>query len=238
MTSEDYRVMRLLIFRDPWKDPSGDGFQTIQSLFAIGPGGLLGKGLGNSIQKLAYLPMSQTDFIFAIIARRTGIYRRKPSHPSLHRLCDSGDSYRSSGPGFIWDVFGDWDCHYVFSADPLQPGSGDRHVTGHRSSASLYQLRRLLAAHVHVGRRNPPQYLPPPGRSNITSASRREIEPALPTPSLHPILSGSDDPEVGDFFEITGVKTITISLSKRGHPPVLPEPRWPVFSNKKSPLGL
>ncbi|GGA36069.1 stage V sporulation protein E [Kroppenstedtia guangzhouensis] len=72
MTSEDYRVMRLLIFRDPWKDPSGDGFQTIQSLFAIGPGGLLGKGLGNSIQKLAYLPMSQTDFIFAIIAEELG----------------------------------------------------------------------------------------------------------------------------------------------------------------------
>ncbi|MFD1396946.1 putative lipid II flippase FtsW [Kroppenstedtia eburnea] len=72
MTSEDYRVMRLLIFRNPWKDPSGDGFQTIQSLFAIGPGGLLGKGLGNSIQKLAYLPMSQTDFIFAIIAEELG----------------------------------------------------------------------------------------------------------------------------------------------------------------------
>ncbi|SMO49870.1 putative lipid II flippase FtsW [Melghirimyces algeriensis] len=74
MIFEPYRLERLLIFTDPWKDQTGSGFQTIQSLFAIGPGGLTGKGLGNSIQKLAYLPMPQTDFIFAIIAEELGFY--------------------------------------------------------------------------------------------------------------------------------------------------------------------
>lgn len=72
MLAQPYRMDRWSILLDPWKDPTDKGYQTIQSLFAIGPGGLAGKGLGNSIQKLAYLPMSQTDFIFAIVAEELG----------------------------------------------------------------------------------------------------------------------------------------------------------------------
>ncbi len=67
-----YRLQRIISFLDPWKDPLGSGFQTIQSLFAIGPGGLLGFGLGNSIQKHFYLPEPQTDFIFSIISEELG----------------------------------------------------------------------------------------------------------------------------------------------------------------------
>lgn len=67
-----YRFKRILSFIDPWIDPLGSGFQAIQSLFAIGPGGLLGLGLGNSIQKHFYLPEPQTDFIFAIISEELG----------------------------------------------------------------------------------------------------------------------------------------------------------------------
>ena len=67
-----YRFKRILSFLDPWIDPLGSGFQAIQSLFAIGPGGLLGLGLGNSIQKHFYLPEPQTDFIFAIISEELG----------------------------------------------------------------------------------------------------------------------------------------------------------------------
>ncbi len=67
-----YRLQRIITFLDPWKDPLGSGFQTIQSLFAIGPGGLLGLGLGNSIQKHFYLPEPQTDFIFSIISEELG----------------------------------------------------------------------------------------------------------------------------------------------------------------------
>ena len=67
-----YRFKRILSFIDPWVDPLGTGFQAIQSLFAIGPGGFLGLGLGNSIQKHFYLPEPQTDFIFAIISEELG----------------------------------------------------------------------------------------------------------------------------------------------------------------------
>lgn len=67
-----YRLERILSFLNPWTDPLGSGFQIIQSMYAIGPGGLLGMGLGNSIQKHFYLPEPQTDFIFSIISEELG----------------------------------------------------------------------------------------------------------------------------------------------------------------------
>ena len=67
-----YRMKRIVSFLNPWSDPLGSGFQIIQSLYAIGPGGLLGLGFGNSIQKHVYLPEPQTDFIFAIISEEFG----------------------------------------------------------------------------------------------------------------------------------------------------------------------
>ena len=68
-----YRMSRIISFINPWLDPLGSGFQIIQSLYAIGPGGLFGLGFGNSIQKHFYLPEPQTDFIFAIISEEFGI---------------------------------------------------------------------------------------------------------------------------------------------------------------------
>src|SRR5699024_213980 len=59
-------------FLNPWEDPLGDGFQIIQSLYAIGPGGLIGVGLGKSLQKYFYLPEPQTDFIYAILGEELG----------------------------------------------------------------------------------------------------------------------------------------------------------------------
>lgn len=67
-----YRLARVLTFLDPWKDPQGAGFQIIQSLIAIGSGGVWGNGIAQSKQKFLYLPMQHTDFIFAIIAEETG----------------------------------------------------------------------------------------------------------------------------------------------------------------------
>ncbi len=67
-----YRMERITSFLDPWKDPLGTGFQIIQSLYAIGPGGLLGQGFLNSRQKQFYLPEPQTDFIFSIISEEFG----------------------------------------------------------------------------------------------------------------------------------------------------------------------
>lgn len=67
-----YRLTRIISFLDPWKDPLGSGFQIIQSLYAIGPNGLLGAGFLNSIQKNFYLPEPETDFIFSIISEEFG----------------------------------------------------------------------------------------------------------------------------------------------------------------------
>ena len=68
-----YRMNRITSFLNPWKDPLGTGFQMIQSLYAIGPGGLLGNGYLRSVQKHFYLPEPQTDFIFSIICEEFGV---------------------------------------------------------------------------------------------------------------------------------------------------------------------
>ena len=68
-----YRMDRITSFLDPWADPLGTGFQMIQSMYAIGPGGLLGQGFLNSRQKHFYLPEPQTDFIFSIICEEFGV---------------------------------------------------------------------------------------------------------------------------------------------------------------------
>ncbi|GIN19026.1 MAG TPA: stage V sporulation protein E [Bacillus bacterium] len=70
--SAPYRMARITSFLDPWQDPLNSGFQIIQSLYAIGPGGLFGLGLGESRQKFFYLPEPQTDFIFAILSEELG----------------------------------------------------------------------------------------------------------------------------------------------------------------------
>lgn len=70
--SAPYRIKRITSYLNPWEDPLGSGFQIIQSLYAVGPGGLFGMGLGQSRQKFFYLPEPQTDFIFAILSEELG----------------------------------------------------------------------------------------------------------------------------------------------------------------------
>lgn len=70
----DYRMDRLDAFIDPWSDPLETGYQIIQSLYAIGSGGLFGVGLGASRQKCLYLPYAETDFIFSIITEELGFF--------------------------------------------------------------------------------------------------------------------------------------------------------------------
>jgi cell division protein FtsW len=73
LVSAPYRRRRLLAFWDPWADPLGDGFQIIQSLIAVGTGGVFGRGLMEGVQKLFYLPEPHTDFIFAVIGEELGL---------------------------------------------------------------------------------------------------------------------------------------------------------------------
>lgn len=71
---EPYRMKRLMAFIDPWANPQGEGFQLIQSLYALGNGGLFGVGLFNSRQKFLFLPFSESDFIFSIIGEELGLF--------------------------------------------------------------------------------------------------------------------------------------------------------------------
>jgi len=73
VVSAPYRLARLTGFTDPWKDPFDSGFQLTQSLIAIGSGEWFGAGLGNSVQKLFYLPEAHTDFVFAVFAEEFGL---------------------------------------------------------------------------------------------------------------------------------------------------------------------
>jgi cell division protein FtsW len=70
---QPYRVQRLLTFLDPWSDPQGAGFQTIQSLYGLALGGLFGEGLGAGREKFGYLPAPYTDSIFAVLGDELGL---------------------------------------------------------------------------------------------------------------------------------------------------------------------
>lgn len=70
---EPYRRARFFSFLDPWTDPEGSGFQTVQAMIGLGSGGILGEGLGRSVQKIFYLPEAHTDMIFAIVGEELGL---------------------------------------------------------------------------------------------------------------------------------------------------------------------
>jgi cell division protein FtsW len=71
--TKQYRMRRVMTFLDPWQDPLGAGYQTIQSLIAVGSGGPFGKGLMGGVQKLFYIPEPHTDYIFAVIGEELGL---------------------------------------------------------------------------------------------------------------------------------------------------------------------
>src|SRR5258708_3042617 len=73
LMSADYRRRRMMVFLNPWEDPRGAGFQVIQSLIAVGTGGVLRRGLIAGVQKLFYLPYPHTDFIYAVIGEELGL---------------------------------------------------------------------------------------------------------------------------------------------------------------------
>ena len=73
LMSSEYRRRRVLAFLDPWSDPLGDGFQMIQSMIAVGTGGVIGRGLMGGVQKLFYLPEPHNDFIYSVISEELGL---------------------------------------------------------------------------------------------------------------------------------------------------------------------
>ena len=101
--SVPYRRQRLFAFLDPERDPLGSGFQALQSLIAVGSGGVFGLGPGRSVQKLFFLPHPESDFIFAIVAEELGMIGALAVRRALRRARLA----RRSGPaGGAPDAFG------------------------------------------------------------------------------------------------------------------------------------
>ena len=117
---------RITSYLDPWSDPLGTGFQIIQSLYAIGPGGLFGLGLGQSRQKFFYLPEPQTDFIYAILAEELGFIGGAFVLLLFALLLWRGIRVRIKCARFIWKFFSSW--HYFHDCSP----SDDQYWSGYR----------------------------------------------------------------------------------------------------------
>lgn len=94
IVAEPYRVRRVTSFLDPWEDPFGSGYQLTQSLMAFGRGEWFGQGLGNSIQKLEYLPEAHTDFCIRRLGRGAWLYRRGISARADFQFGTESDFYR------------------------------------------------------------------------------------------------------------------------------------------------
>jgi cell division protein FtsW len=120
-----YRMKRLTSFLDPFQDPLGDGYQVIQSLLALGSGGLFGVGLGKSIQKTLYLPEPQNDFIFAIIGEELGFYRMPAAHRMLHRAYLARDPYCPQCAGHVRIPACVRDHHHAFASGHPEHRGGD-----------------------------------------------------------------------------------------------------------------
>ena len=114
---EPYRMLRLTTFIDPWADQFGAGYQLTQSLMAFGRGGLLGQGLGNSIQKLGYLPEAHTDFVTSILGEEFGFIGMLMviilEFIIIYKALHLGFEILRNGPefqGFVASGIGVWFC--------------------------------------------------------------------------------------------------------------------------------
>ena len=101
IASAPYRLRRLLAFWNPEADPLGDGFQVMQSLIAVGTGGVFGRGLMGGVQKLFYLPEPHTDFIYAVIGEELGLHRRDDCSHLLLRHRVARRAHRAARAGRV-----------------------------------------------------------------------------------------------------------------------------------------
>lgn len=114
---EPYRLMRVTSFMDPWADQFGSGYQLTQSLMAFGRGGVFGQGLGNSIQKLGYLPEAHTDFVTSILGEEFGFVGMLVviilEFIIIYKALHLGFEILRNGPkfqGFVASGIGVWFC--------------------------------------------------------------------------------------------------------------------------------
>ena len=160
MISVPYRRARLFTFLEPERDPLGAGFQAMQSLIAVGSGGLFGLGPGNSLQKLYFLPHPESDFIYSIVAEELGLIGALAVVALFGLVLWRGLRAGWRAP----DPFGRY-LAWGFSSHPRDAGA-DQHLGRHRAashqghSTAVPLLRRLLAGGHHGHLWRPAERLP------------------------------------------------------------------------------
>ena len=158
-----YQSTRILVWQDPWAYPRDGGYQIIQSLYAIGSGGLLGLGLGKSRQKFLYLPEPENDFIFAIVCEElgligAGIVRRGDGPAAHHRHLPAVFQLRGYGAD---DPTGG-DGHHPFRF-PADPGAETGVKRSREDAVPLRGQGQWCAPQAHVLLRTSSEFLSPYG---------------------------------------------------------------------------
>ena len=153
---QEYQITRIRTFLDPWSDPLGTGFHTIQGLLALGLGGIFGAGLGES--KLAgglYLPNAWNDFIFAIIGEEFGLIGTVTVVALFVVLAYAGIRTAMRAPGYVRRPAGH--RHHRLAVHPglHQHRRRRRAAAGHGHHPSVHQRRRFVAHHQLCRRRDP-----------------------------------------------------------------------------------
>ena len=153
-----YRHNRLLAFLDPWKDPTGIGYQIIQSWIALGSGGIAGLGMGESRQKLFFLPMSDNDFVFSIIGEEFGFVGTTSIVVMFALLTWQGIRVCKATP----DLFGFFsfirhNCFTCLTGGYKYSGCY-RFYTDKGTSITIYQYGRFINIIVYVGDRDTFKY--------------------------------------------------------------------------------
>ena len=148
-----YRRARVFAFVDPWKDPLNTGFHIVQSLLALGSGGIFGVGLGASRAKFFYLPEQYTDFIFSVLGEELGLIGTLAVDRALRDRCLSRGEDRAGRARSLRLLPG-----HRLRRDDRDPGVREHRrrlvvVAGHRRAVAVHLLRRKLADRQPNGRR-------------------------------------------------------------------------------------
>ena len=138
---EPYRRERLFAFIDPWADPEGSGFQIVQSMIAIGSGGLFGVGLGESVQKIFYLPEAHTDMILAIVGEEVGVLGIMALVALYGMIAYAGSARGQGGSRPLLRAAGGGDHVIDPRAGLAQPLRGHGPGAAHGRAAALHVVR-------------------------------------------------------------------------------------------------
>ena len=153
---EPYRRARFFSFLDPWQDPQGAGFQTVQAIIGMGSGGITGEGLGQGISKIFYLPEAHTDMIFAIVGEELGPDRLDARDRRVRGLRVGGLPDRAALPRSVRKAARGGDHDARLRPGRSQPLRRARHRSADRDPAAVRLLRRLVADRAARLRRRSP----------------------------------------------------------------------------------